>query len=86
MISILRAVFIEPSLGAGGIIGRGQPKKREEVAALEMRSLLFELGAPFGVDQARGCIRKRGRASGNSDMRRRLRTGTGITAVPARAR
>ncbi len=56
--AILRAVLIEPGLGARGVIGRRQPEQRQEIAALEMRALFLELRATLGVHKTGGGIRK----------------------------
>ena len=56
--AILRAVLIEPGLGAGGVIGRRQPEQRQEIAALEMGALFLELRAALGVDETGGGVGK----------------------------
>ena len=54
----LRAVFVEPGLGARGIVRRRQPQQRQEIAALEMRAFFLKLRAPLCVDQSRDRIGK----------------------------
>ena len=54
--AVAGAAFIEPGLGAGGILGRRQPDQRQKIPALEMRAFLFELRPALGIDQARGGI------------------------------
>ena len=65
----LRAILVEPGLGARGIVGRRQPKQRQEVAALEMRAFFLKLRAPFGVDQSRGRHRETRRRDTNAHAR-----------------
>ena len=56
--AVLRAVLIEPSLGAGGVIGRRQPEQRQEISALEMRAFFLELRATLGIDKTGGGVGK----------------------------
>ena len=65
----LRAVLVEPGLGARGVVGRRQPEQRQEIAALEMRAFLLELRAPLGVDQRRGRIGKLRRRDSDAQAR-----------------
>ena len=54
----LCAVFVEPGLGARGVVGRRQPEQGQEIAALEMRAFLLELSTPLRIDQRRNRIKK----------------------------
>ena len=51
--AVARAPFIEPGLGARGVLGRRQPEQREEISALEMGAFLLELRPALGIDETR---------------------------------
>ena len=50
------AALVEPAFGAGCVLGRRQPDGGEDIPALEMGLLLFELRLPFGFDHRRDRI------------------------------
>ena len=58
--AVARAPFIEPCLGARGVLGRRQPEQREEISALEMGAFLLELRPAFGIDESGGGVGKLG--------------------------
>ena len=53
------AAFVEPGLGARGVLGRRQKEEGQVVGALEVSALLLELRLALGVDQRRDRIRER---------------------------
>eukprot|EP01137_Pigoraptor_chileana_P030898 Opistho-2@17990 len=50
------ATFIEPGLGARGVLGWRQVEECEELAGLEMRARLREVRLAFGFDQRGGAV------------------------------
>jgi hypothetical protein len=52
------AAFIEPALGAGGVLSRRQISEGEEIARFEMRASLLKARLALGIDQRRRGIRK----------------------------
>lgn len=50
------ATFIEPGLGARGILGGRQPGKRQEIAGIEMCAGFLEVGLALGIEKRRGMI------------------------------
>ena len=52
------AAFIEPALGARGVLRRRQVGEGEEIARLEMRPRFLEARLALGIDQRGGRIGK----------------------------
>ena len=49
--AVAGAAFIEPGLGAGGVLRRRQPDQRQEIPAFEMRTFFLELRPTLGIHQ-----------------------------------
>ena len=54
----LVAAFVEPGLGPRGLLGGRQVEEGQDILRLEMRSLLGEPRAAFGIEERRGRIGK----------------------------
>jgi len=66
--TVVGLAFIEPALGAGGVLGRRQIDEGQEVARLEVRGVFLEIGPAFGVDQGRRGLGKAARRIGAGAM------------------
>ena len=49
--AVLGLAFIEPALGAGGVLRWRQIDEGQEIAGLEMRGVFLEIRLALGVDQ-----------------------------------
>ena len=49
--SIAAVTLVQPSLGTRGFLGRRKEEERQVIGALEVSTLLLELGFALGVDQ-----------------------------------